>query len=99
MANIRSAIQVGKKAVTVDSTNCNTGHAVEHICGEGMQLKYVGQKYGGQQRTTRTRMTVKRANIAVQIPVFTENTMRRCKMCAVLTNTNSSDVPRVSNAT
>ena len=29
-------------------------------------------------------MMVKRANVAVQIPVFTANTVRRWKMCAVL---------------
>ena len=29
-------------------------------------------------------MLAKRANVAVQMPVFTANIMRRCKMCVVL---------------
>lgn len=33
---------------------------------------------------TRTKMTAKTANVAVQIPVFTAKMVRRCKMCAVL---------------
>ena len=32
----------------------------------------------------RTKMRDKRANVAVQIPAFTANRVRRCKMCAVL---------------
>lgn len=34
-------------------------------------------------------MRVKRANVAVQIPVFTAITARSCKMCAILADGNS----------
>ena len=41
-------------------------------------------KCGSSGRTTHTKMRVRTAIVAVQIPVFTANMMRRCKMCAVL---------------
>ena len=44
-------------------------------------------------------MTVKRANVAVQVPVFTANTVRRCKMCAVLaSNTHDQIHPKSATA-
>jgi len=46
--------------------------------------KKSADKRGSSGRTTRTKMRARTANVAVQIPVFTANMMRRCKMCAVL---------------
>lgn len=39
-----------------------------------------------------------RANVAVQMPVFTANTVRRCKSCTVLVNQFHDQVNDVTNS-
>lgn len=91
--DIRSNVQVCECGVAVEGTNWDTGHGVQHVRWEHIQLKCLDEKIleaSVQRGTTRTRTRARSANVAVETPVFTENTMRRCTMCAILRNQNSS---------
>ena len=63
-----------------DGKRCSySGQVKKNIAKECMQ-------------TTRTKMIVKRAKVAVQMPAFTANTVRRCKRCAELVDQNSDQI-------